>query len=196
MQKIATFENFVNQSWFMKKAQRFMLSFLLPFIFAFSSMHIYSTDIFALRKNYFEATENETLADSLAVALKNMPDKSPIFTAYWAACEGLRAKFVFSPYKKIQYINQAQKIFTTAIQLEPQNIEIRFLRFSMQHNIPSFLGQSKNLEEDLIAILANFDTDKNLQIDEAMRSKIAAFLVNSKRCKAMQVSFLKKYIRL
>jgi hypothetical protein len=184
----------------MKKAQRFpkkfLCLFLLPFLFAFSNMLISSTDMLALRKSYFEATENETLADSLATTLKNMPDKSPVFVAYWAACEGLRAKFVFSPYKKIQYINQAQKIFAGAVQLAPKNIEIRFLRFSMQHNIPAFLGQSKNLEEDLATIVENFDTDENLQIDQAMRSKIAAFLVNSKRCKAAQVSFLKKYIRL
>lgn len=168
--------------------------FWLPFIFAFSSMHISSTDIPALRKSYFEATEKEALADSLAVALKNMPAKSPVFVAYWAACEGLRAKFVFSPYKKIHYINQAQKIFINAAQLEPQNIEIRFLRFSMQHNIPAFLGQSKNLEEDLTTIVTNFDTAENLQIDETMRSKIAAFLVNSKRCNTTQANFLKKYI--
>ncbi len=145
-----------------------------------------------VRKAYVQATNSEKANDALLKELDNLTQQAPIFMAYRAACEGLQAKYVFNPYKKVMYVKQAQKLFSTAVQNSPQNIEVRFLRFSMEHNLPSFLGLSAHLQDDIQTIIINFDTEENLQIDTATRQLIGSFLLNSGRCTTSQIKVLKK----
>ncbi len=39
--------------------------------------------------------------------------------------------------------------------MQPDNIEIRFIRLSVQKNAPSFLGYNKNIKEDQLFIENN-----------------------------------------
>ena len=57
-----------------------------------------------------------------------------------------------------------------AIEMDPQNAELRFIRLSIQKNIPSFLNYHSNLKEDEYWIRKNLDqvkssiVKKNIQI--------------------------------
>ncbi|MFY7787402.1 MAG: hypothetical protein ACOVQA_05965, partial [Thermoflexibacteraceae bacterium] len=56
-------------------------------------------DLLNLRKAYISAVESESITDSLLSYLQKQSSKTPTLLAYQGACEGLKAKHVFNPYK-------------------------------------------------------------------------------------------------
>ena len=65
---------------------------------------------------------------------------------------------------------------------DPHNIEIRFLRFSIEHNVPGFLGYNKNLATDRQEMINQLN-DKNYgTANRPLTIQIIKFLINSKRC--------------
>lgn len=54
----------------------------------------------------------------------------------------------FNPISKLKTFNEGKKNLESAIKKEPYNPEIRFIRLSIQKNIPSFLGYKENIEND------------------------------------------------
>lgn len=144
-----------------------------------------------IRESYVAGVENETKLESLHEYLDRLKKKAPIHTAYLGACEGLLAKHHWNPYKKVAFLKQAGKTLQSAVEEAPQNIEIRFLRFSMQHYIPEFLGQSKELEKDRSAIVKYFNTPENKTLGEKTRQTIARFMIESKRCSAEEERLFK-----
>ena len=60
----------------------------------------------------------------------------------------IMAKHVFNPFSKLSYFNKGKLILEKAIQAEGKNVELRFLRYSIQTNVPAFLGYKSNLKND------------------------------------------------
>ncbi len=140
-------------------------------------------DIHTLRREYLQAVENEDKTDELLAILSRENSQEPLLIGYRAALEALKAKHAFNPYNKMSYLKKAQKTFEQAIKLSPEDVEVRFLRFSVQHYLPAFLGASKNLEEDKIAILKNI---QHPDLDKDVRTTVARFMIESKRCNAVE----------
>ena len=67
--------------------------------------------------------------------------------AYKGAAEAIRARDA-SMFNKLTYVQQAARTFDQAVALDGKNPEIRFLRFSVESNLPAFLGLSKHVDED------------------------------------------------
>lgn len=151
-------------------------------------------DLDYLRKIYLEAVYDATVNDSLLESLEKIKPKTPIFLAYQGACEGLRAKHALNPYKKVEYLKKAQKTLLEAIKQSPNNIEIRYLRFSIQHNCPAFLRNNQDIEEDRLAIIKNINSETNQQLDKATLQLIVNFLLHSDRCSAKEIEILKASI--
>ena len=60
--------------------------------------------------------------------------------AYRGACKSVRAVHTFWPLSKLNYVKEGLVDLDDAVLKEPNNIEIRFLRFSVLDNLPGFLG--------------------------------------------------------
>lgn len=148
-------------------------------------------DLGYLRKIYLEAIDDATTNDALLADLEKIKSKTPTLLAYQGACEGLRAKHALNPYKKVEYLKKAQKTLFDAIQQSPNNIEIRYLRFSIQHNCPAFLRNNQHLEEDRLAIVKNINAEINQQLDNSIIQLIVDFLIDSKRCNDEEIEILK-----
>ncbi len=144
-----------------------------------------------LRKTYLEAIEDATINDNLLADLEKIKSKTPTFLAYQGACEGLRAKHSLNPYKKVEYLKKAQKTLLDAIKQSPNNIEIRYLRFSIQHNCPAFLRNNQDMEEDRLVIINNINTETNQQLDKSIIQLIVNFLIHSNRCDDKEIEILK-----
>jgi len=67
---------------------------------------------------------------------------------YLAAAEMASAKYKFSPLSKLELFNSGKKKLENAIAADSNNLEIRYLRLTIQHNAPSFLGYNKNITSD------------------------------------------------
>ena len=63
---------------------------------------------------------------------------------------------------KLTTFKKGKKNIELAISKEPENVEIRYIRFSVQKNAPSFLGYNNNLKEDRDFLVKN---KKNINSD-------------------------------
>jgi hypothetical protein len=146
-----------------------------------------------IRKNYIKAVENQSVTEEMLEELSTGEPKNALFLAYRGAFEGLMAKHVFNPYKKLSYLGKSNKTLEKAIGMKPKSVEIRFLRFSMQHYLPEFLGQSKELTTDRLVILQNINSDSELPEDA--KAVVCRFLIESKRCTAAETEMLKEILK-
>lgn len=153
-----------------------------------------SIDIKQIRKLLVLAVDQSETTDSLYSSLNGLSEKTPLIVGYLAALQALKAKHAWNPYRKLQYLNQSKKEFKKAIAADGVNIEIRFMRFSVQHNLPGFLGQSENLKEDREVILAQLDNRNYGTADKNLTKTIMSFLLDSKRCTPSETEKLKSQL--
>lgn len=144
-----------------------------------------------IRLWYSLASEKETEAEKLFAFFEKNPPKDAILWAYKGASEALYAKNSYNPLYKWHYVAEADKSFAKATILDKENIEIRFLRFSIEYNLPRLLGYSTHLEQDKNVILKNFEKQSPLLpvlLVEAMKK----CLLESNLLHKNEVDFLAK----
>ncbi|MGI6516760.1 MAG: FAD-binding domain-containing protein [Fermentimonas caenicola] len=74
---------------------------------------------------------------------------SMIHLGYLGALQTIWANHVFSPISKLKTFKVGTDNIEQAIQKEPGNVELRFIRLSVQKNAPSFLGYQSHIKEDM-----------------------------------------------
>src|ERR1700744_1989742 len=102
----------------------------------------------SIRQQLMQALNSSKATDSLYNKLSSNKNPSPVVISYIGALEALKARYAWDPYSKLKYLNHCKRSFTKAVTADPHNIEIRFLRFSVEHNVPGFLGYDKHLLAD------------------------------------------------
>ena len=148
-----------------------------------------------VRIQFVQSVEDSDKANDLYDKLNNKSVISdPLYLGYFGATEALLAKHHWNPYKKLEYLAKSQKTLQIAISKSPNNLELRFLRFSIQHYLPSFLGQSKNIDEDKTVMLKELAANNYAPEDKPIAINVAKFLIESKRCTAEQTIALKKLV--
>jgi hypothetical protein len=106
----------------------------------------------ALRQQFAKASSDKTAAEAFYKQLADYKGHDAIVLAYKGAAEAIRARDA-SMFDKLTFIQQANRSFEQAVSLAPQNPEVRFLRFSVESNLPGFLGMSKHVDEDKALLL-------------------------------------------
>lgn len=139
-------------------------------------------DLKVLRKQLMAAIDNGRATDSLYNVLNGLPQKNALTIAYLGALDALKAKHSWNPYNKIKYLNNSEKLMQRAVQQDPHNIEILFMRFSIQHNVPGFLGYGKDLVADREEMITQLGHKNYGTADKELTVSIIKFLISSKRC--------------
>ena len=107
-----------------------------------------------IRKEYAEAVDDEDLCvynfEQLQEAAKSTTEK-----VYLAAYEILLAKHMGNPFKKVGQFKEGKKHLEELIQENPNHIEARFIRWSVQVHAPGFLGYKGNIIEDKNFLIKN-----------------------------------------
>ncbi|MCX8011202.1 MAG: hypothetical protein N3A61_08620 [Ignavibacteria bacterium] len=136
-----------------------------------------------LRHKFYSAVQSEKELFALEQLLKkNFPEEEkhpPIIIAFKGGVEALKGKHAFWPISKYSYLVEAMKILEQAIKLAPNDIEVRFMRFSILSHIPSILGYNKEKIEDrnvLVRLLLKKDFS---QLDENIQKGIVQFMIDS-----------------
>ena len=127
--------------------------FLLSALFIFSSFAIYSLD--DVRANYSQLATDKKMCSELLAQLEKNKDQSATHLAYLGGLQTIWANHVFSPIGKLNTFKEGKKNIEQAIKKEPENVELRFVRLSVQKNAPSFLGYKSNINEDAKFIKEN-----------------------------------------
>ncbi len=174
-----------------------MKGFLTAFIFLFATSVSFSmlnqkTDISELRKQMLRAINSPKVTDSLYSNLQKTNQKVPLVMAYFGALEALKAKDSWNPYNKIKFLNLSNKTILQAVNASPNDMEIRFIRFSIQTNLPHFLGLNKDLDSDKNQILHQLKQKNYGSADKVFVQNMIKFLLNSKQCSPQEISFLRQ----
>lgn len=101
-----------------------------------------------IRDLYQRAADQESAAKKMFELTQNYTVQDPVLYAYKGAGHMMMAKHVINPFSKMSHFNKGKKIYSAAIAKAPRNLELRFLRFSVQAEAPGFLGYKQNIEED------------------------------------------------
>ena len=129
-----------------------------------------------LRKCFHESVIDESKVDMFheKVMAIEMPGAAEI--AYQAASFALLAKKAWNPIEKIGHINRYAKLIAQAISAAPENIEIRFLRLSIDHNTPMVMGRHRNVRDDKTQILHLLKPIAKFEVDSHFNRFILYFL--------------------
>lgn len=104
-------------------------------------------DLDVIRANYSKAVVDKKLCSQMLDDLSAVKN-TPIYLAYLGGLQTIWANHVYSPITKLATFKEGKRNIEKAVLKEPANAEIRFVRFSVQKNAPSFLGYTSNLKED------------------------------------------------
>jgi hypothetical protein len=151
-------------------------------------------EIAVLKTNMVKAIENAKLTDSLFNKLDKLPNKTALITGYTGTLQGLKAKHSWNPYNKIKYVGRSLKTMQKAIDMDKENMEIRFMRFSIEFYTPSFLGFSKDLAEDKKEIVKHYQNQSFGMADKELIKNVAKFMIDSQKCSPAEVKILKKHL--
>jgi hypothetical protein len=151
-------------------------------------------DLKVLRKELMQAINDQHTADSLYTALDRLHTQTPVTTAYIATLDALKAKHCWNPYSKIRYLNVSEKMMEQAVAQDPHNIEILFMRFSIQYHVPAFLGYGKDLVNDREEMIKQLSHKNYGTADKELTVTIIHFLLDSQRCTAQEDDKLHKQL--
>ncbi|MEI6311271.1 MAG: hypothetical protein WCP57_03325 [Bacteroidota bacterium] len=129
-----------------------------------------------IRKEYSKAVDNQLICEKWyhlfekEIVLANQKLK-----AYKGGITITMARFVVVA-KKTPLVLQGKKMIEEAIAASKDDVEIRFIRYSIQVNLPPALGYNKNKIEDRVFINTHLAQLPN----EAMRLYIKKFMEDTK----------------
>ncbi len=101
-----------------------------------------------IRTAYRTALTNNNHLSIFESACKTYSQTDPLAKAYYATALALRARASISPPNKLSLANQAESLLNAAATAQPQNLEIRFLRYTFEYGTPSMLNMKKNMTQD------------------------------------------------
>ncbi len=125
------------------------------------------------RQHYPSARTNATVCEKQIAVIDGLETFSPLQRAYAGAFYAVWPEHLQSPLKKLNAFKKGKNYLEQAIKEDPGNIEIHFLRLTIQYNAPAMLGYNTNKEEDLKIVL---DKYKNLKTP-TLRDNIKDFLL-------------------
>ncbi len=128
------------------------------------------------RELYQKAEKEQRYAEELLELSGNQKEVAPVFQGYHGAAHMMMAKHVGNPFSKLSYFKKGKRILEEAIEADNQNIELRFLRFSVQSEAPGFLGYKDAVEEDKNLLIESLKELGDTRLEQMIRS----FLLKSK----------------
>lgn len=111
-----------------------------------------------IRINYEKAVSDKKICQAMISKLSANTDA--LHVAYLGAFQAIWAKHIINPISKLSTFKKGKKNIEAAVKSKPDDLEIRFVRLSVQRNCPSFLGYSSKINEDKKIVQSNI---RNIQ---------------------------------
>ncbi len=128
-----------------------------------------------IRKAFPTAANSETTATVFATKLNDVTFEDKTLLAYKGASITMVAKFKKKISEKISTFKEGSKLIESAVASEPNNIEIRLIRLSIQENVPGIVNYKKNIKDDASFIVKHFKEQNSI-----LKEYIRSFVLQSK----------------
>ena len=127
----------------------------LTISFIYSFLLLIWQELPNVREHYVEASSNVIKAEAFYALVANYNKEDKVLWAYKGAAITLKAKFAKTIKEKKNLFVEGVKLVENAVKSEPNNVEIRLVRLSIQENAPRILNYKKNIDEDKKLLLSN-----------------------------------------
>lgn len=135
-----------------------------------------NTEITEIRKLYATVLQSENNAKEFASKLSDVDkEDNKTLYAYKGASTTLLARYKKAVSEKSKSFKEGAKMVEFAVTTEPNNIEIRLIRLSIQEKAPKILKYSSNKKED-----KNFLLDHYKEQTGNLKEFIKNFIQHSK----------------
>ena len=122
-------------------------SFLLVLFFFISNVE-------EIRKLYIKAYDSETSSKEFAKKMEGVSvEGNIVLSAYKGASLAMISKYEKKVGQKIKTFKEGAKLIESSITSQPENVELRMIRLSVQENVPKIVKYNKNIAEDKEMIL-------------------------------------------
>ncbi len=134
----------------------------------FTSYSLYSQSLAEVQKNYTSAVKNKQICKQMIVYLEK-ENSTTLALGYLGAYQTVWANHAINPLQKLNTFSKGKKNLEAAIVKDSKNVELRYLRYSIQKNAPGFLNYTQNLKEDLeilkneVTKITNPELKQNIQ---------------------------------
>ena len=145
-----------------------------------------------IRHEFYKSTLDYKYASPLLEKLKGIETPSALELAYTGATEAILAKPGWNIFKKMGHLKRSRDCLDHAVALDFKDVEIRFLRLSIEYHLPGYLGLSPNITQDKQMILDSMDHFENKDLAEEMVDFILRFCSESGVYTPSEVTYLKR----
>ena len=137
---------------------------------------ILNIEISEIRNWYKKAVQSEAEAFALYEELQPVTEKdAKVLVGYKGALMAITARYAKEVKSKKEQFKEGVTLIEYALEAEPDNVELRFIRLTIQQNSPKFLKYKKNIDEDKSFI---FDQFKDIGIKD-LKACIEDYILNS-----------------
>lgn len=141
-----------------------------------------------LRKQFIDACQKEKSAETFYTNLSNSESKDPLYQGYKGAIQVILAKYSYNPFCKYKNCKQGLSTINLAITAAPESLELRFLRLSIESNLPQFLNMAIHVHEDKSKIFALLPKSQDADLNKI----IVNMLLAKKMCSSQESTQLTK----
>ncbi|KMQ66890.1 hypothetical protein ACM46_05170 [Chryseobacterium angstadtii] len=146
---------------------KLFLSLITAFIFFFQ------TDLEALRNSYAKANLSNDNTEAFINLAEKQSGSDAVTSGYKAAAKIMEAKVVKQNRKAL--VKTGATNLESIIKANPNNIELRLIRLSVQENIPKIVGYRGSIKDDKAFLINNYSKQNTV-----MKSYVKKFAMQSK----------------
>jgi hypothetical protein len=151
---------------------------LYLFMLPLGALAIQTIDLSKIRGLYQRAAEVKHDALQLnKLMLQVDSDAAPLLLCYKGANEMIQAKYAINPIVKLEKFTKGKNLIKKAFLRDTLNLEMRFIRFSIQSNLPSFLGYHNELDNDKRYLSDNTKDIKDPELKEMIFNYLSGLAV-------------------
>lgn len=100
-----------------------------------------------IRSNYTIALFEKSICIKMIKVLSTQKSQA-IYLGYLGGFQTIMAKHYSNPFSKLKTFNQGKANIESAILKDNKDVELKYIRYSVQKNAPRILGYFDNLEMD------------------------------------------------
>ncbi len=134
-------------------------------LFFAAKSYAYTPTAYEVRSLFHHSATKEDSCKKLITILQNYTEQNNALLAGYKACATMMmAKYVFNPITKLSNFFKGKNLLEKSIEADKTNLELRFLRFSIQNNIPSFLGYKSSISQDKFFLMNGISGLKDIPL--------------------------------
>ncbi|WP_420317626.1 hypothetical protein [Ekhidna sp.] len=169
---------------------------LISFIFLAFCLSVSAQNLADVRAEFHSVVLNPDDSRDFHNYLKDYDNPDATIRAYQAVSEALLAQVVWNPFNKLKQVMMYDKQIEEAVDSDPTNIEIRFLRLAIEYNLPSFLGMSTHINDDTQVIIQNMSSMSSMQLDKSYSKYIFHFLSQAQLCTDEEIHLMQSRLSM